>query len=125
MPKLMRVHHVNITVPTGNEKECAAFYEGLLGLKRAFRPTEIDVPGIWYDLGNDNQVHVVFSGHFRQETVGDHFAVEVDDMDALLSSLRAHDVEVRGPNSMNYDRSQRAFCRDPFGNQIEFMYYLK
>lgn len=125
MAMVLRVNHVNITAPKGKEKECAEFYEGVLGLKKAYRPPEITVPGVWYDFGAANQLHIVFSSDYRGDLVGDHFAVEVDDMAGLVQRLKASGIEVRGPNPMTYDNSERAFCRDPFGNQIEFMYYHK
>jgi len=123
---LLRIHHVNISIPKGKEAECTQFYEQLLGLTKAVRPDpEISVPGVWYDVGPQNQLHIVYSDNFRGEQSGDHFAVEVVDMKGLLQRLRAGEVEVRGPNHMQYDNSERYFCRDPFGNQIEFMSYNK
>ena len=123
---LLRIHHVNISIPKGREEDCDQFYEGLLGLRKALRPDrEISAPGAWYDIGPQGQLHIVYSDNFRDELTGNHFAAEVDDMHELLRRLTARGIEVRGPSHMGYDDSDRYFCRDPFGNQIEFMSYNK
>jgi len=123
---LLRIHHVNISIPKGKEKECSQFYEQLLGLTKAVRPDpEISVPGAWYDIGPQSQLHIVYSDNFRGESSGNHFAVEVVDIGPLLQRLRSGEIELRGPNHMQFDNSERYFCRDPFGNQIELMSYNK
>ena len=123
---LLRIHHVNISIPKGREEDCDQFYEGLLGLRKALRPDrEISAPGVWYDIGPQSQLHIVYSDNFRGESSGNHFAVEVVDIGPLLQRLKAGEIEVRGPNHMGFDNSERYFCRDPFGNQIEFMSYNK
>lgn len=125
MATILRVNHVNVTVPKGREKEVEEFYEGILGLKRAWRPAEITGPGIWYDFGAEHQLHISFSDSPRKELVSDHFAVEVDDVEEIIERLKSHGYEVRGPNQMQYDNSERVFTRDPFGNHIEFVHYKR
>jgi catechol 2,3-dioxygenase-like lactoylglutathione lyase family enzyme len=125
MAAILRVNHVNVTVPMGKEKECQEFYEGILGLKRADRPAEITGPGLWYDFDADNQLHISFSEHPRSEQLSDHFAVEVDDMAGFIERLHRHGIETRGPNQMQYDNSERLFFRDPFGNHIELVHYKR
>jgi catechol 2,3-dioxygenase-like lactoylglutathione lyase family enzyme len=125
MPSILRVNHINVTVPADKQKECEEFYEGVLGLKKGWRPEEITGPGLWYDFDAEHQLHISFSEHPRNEQVSDHFAAEVDDMSEWIERLKGHGIKTRGPNQMGYDNSERLFFRDPFGNHIELVHYKK
>lgn len=125
MVTALRVNHVNISIPKGREDECTAFYEGVLGLRRAWRPDEIRGPGVWYEIGGEPQLHIGYTDNFSGNLMGNHFAIEIDDRDGLIERLKSHGIEIEGPNHMMYDNSDRLFCRDPFGNRLEFIYYRK
>ncbi len=113
-----RLHHVSIPRPPGSEAQTRAFYGDLLGLREIPPPnslTEIEV--IWFDIGDGAELHC-----FREDPLADpsirHFCLRIEDLDAARTSLveagyAPYDVET-------IPGRPRFFCRDPFGNIIEF-----
>lgn len=116
----MSVHlqHVSIPRPPGSEDLTRAFYGGLLGLPEIPAPNSIQAAEvIWFKLGEEAELHC-----FREEPLGDasnrHFCLVVDDVPGIRQKLNAagyqpYDVEA-------IPGRPRFFCRDPFGNIIEF-----
>ena len=89
------------------------FYEGLLGLETAPRP-DLGFPGAWYDL-KGAQVHLIQQPEpFGDiDPTGPHFALEVDDLDAVKRVL-----DERGIPYVQFGGPQ-LWIRDPDGNVIE------
>jgi len=114
--RVLGVHHV--AVEAEDLAAARAFYADLLGLPvRDDRPDGIR-PGHWLDAGAQ-QVHIVLP-----EGVGNHVALEVDDIDAAVAELRAKGVDVPDPYGIGgLPRRPGEACqtqfRDPFGNRIE------
>lgn len=106
------VHHVSINVT--DTDEAVAFYTDVLGLRvRDDRP-DFGVGGAWLDLG-EQQLHLIEVP--VPDDRGQHFAVQVDDLDATVAELRAKDVAVGDPSPVGTGR--QAFLHDPSGNLIE------
>lgn len=110
--KTVGVHHVSINV---DDLEAArAFYVDRLGLaERTDRP-DLDVKGTWLDIGGQ-QVHLIVAD--VPPRMGQHFAVQVDDIDAAVGELREHGVRVSDP--MVVGSGLQCFLRDPCGNMVE------
>lgn len=115
----MYIQHVSIPRPPGAEsrRQAQAFFHDLLGM------SEIVVPGsvqhldlVWFQVGN-LELHC-----FAEEPVGDpsgrHFCLAVDDVAATWQQLENAGYEPWRPESI--PGRPRFFCRDPFGNIIEF-----
>ncbi len=113
-----RLQHVSIPRPPGSEAQTRAFYGDLLGLPEIAAPNSLQADEVlWFKLGDDAELHC-----FREEPLEDpslrHFCLVVEDVPAIRSKLSAagfapYDVEpIPG--------RPRFFCRDPFGNIIEF-----
>ena len=119
MPLVRGLDHTTVVVPTDRLEEARAFYSGVLGLQEAPRPEEeLGRPGIWYRLG-DAQLHIQCRDGAPPERSDRHLALVVDDVRGLMRHLRASGVEVlEAPTLLE---RQRCFCRDPFGNRIEFV----
>ena len=105
------VHHVAICV--ADAAQGLAFYRDVLGMTPLPRP---DLGrGYWLDAGGQ-QVHLMESD--TQPPDANHFAIRVDDVDAAVTDLQEHGVEVHRipfiPGS-----GRQAFLHDPFGNLIE------
>ncbi len=111
--------HAAIVVPTERLEEARRFYSDLLGLQEASRPgAELGRPGIWYRLG-DAELHIQCRDGAAPDISDHHPALVVDDVPALKERLRADGVEVSdAPTLLG---RERFFCRDPFGNRIEFV----
>jgi catechol 2,3-dioxygenase-like lactoylglutathione lyase family enzyme len=100
-----------------------AFYEGVLGLLACPRP-ELPYPGVWYDLGGAQQLHLMRlpdpdAGATRPEHGGRdrHLALGVRDLAALARRLDAAGI------AYTASKSGRAalFCRDPDANTLELV----
>ncbi len=113
-----RLQHVSIPRPPGSDAAARAFFGDVLGLREIPPPDSLqDMRVIWFQLDGDAELHV-----FLEAPLGDasnrHFCLVVEDLAALRTQLRAagyapYDVE-------NIPGRPRFFCRDPFGNIIEF-----
>lgn len=113
-----RLQHVSIPRPPGSESQTRAFYGDLLGLPEIPAPNSLDAAEVlWFKLSGDAELHC-----FREEPVDDasnrHLCLVVDDLPGLRQKLLVaghdpYDVEV-------IPGRPRFFCRDPFGNILEF-----
>jgi catechol 2,3-dioxygenase-like lactoylglutathione lyase family enzyme len=110
--KPLAVHHVSINV--GDVEQGVAFYTTVLGASvRTDRP-ELGIAGAWLDLGGQ-QVHLI-EGEVPPNR-GQHFAVQVGDLDAAVDELRARGISVNDPVSVGTGR--QTFIDDPAGNVVE------
>lgn len=106
------VHHVSINV--SDVDEAVRFYTEVLGLTvRPDRP-DLGIGGAWLDAGGQ-QVHLIESP--VPQGLGQHFALRVDDLDAVVAELRADGVGVSDPSPVG--TSRQAFLADPAGNLVE------
>jgi len=106
------LHHVSINV--SDVDAARDFYTRVLGLtERADRP-DFSFGGAWLDAGGQ-QVHLI-EAEVPPE-LGQHFALAVGDLDAVVAELRAQDVAVTDPVPVGPGR--QAFVTDPAGNRVE------
>jgi catechol 2,3-dioxygenase-like lactoylglutathione lyase family enzyme len=106
------VHHVSVNVD--DVDAALAFYTGRLGLVlRTDRP-DFEFPGAWLDAGGQ-QVHLI--GGEPPTQTGQHFALQVEDLDAAITELRDEGIKVS--DAMAVGTSRQAFLKDPAGNRIE------
>ena len=93
---------------------CVAFYTDVLGgTVRDDRP-DFGFGGAWIDLGTA-QVHLIETD--VPPNLGQHFAIQVHDLDAVVAELRGRGVEVGDPTPVG--TSRQAFVTDPSGNAVE------
>ena len=110
--KPLAVHHVSINV--ADPDKAIEFYCDVLGLERRTDRPEIGIGGAWLDAGGQ-QVHLI------EGTVpsgnGEHFALLVDDVRAVVDELRSRGMRVSDPSPIG--TSLQSFLHDPDGNLIE------
>jgi len=117
----MRLAHAGLIV---SDLEIAAgFYEGVLGLQRLPRP-DLGFPGLFYRLGIDQELHLMLlpdpcAGHDRPEHGGRdrHLALSV----AVLPPIESALLQAEIPFTRSRSGRKAIFCRDPFGNALEFV----
>jgi glyoxylase I family protein len=110
--KPLAVHHVSINVRDADE--AAHFYVEQLGLvRRADRP-DFGFGGAWLDAGSQ-QVHLIEAE--PPAAVGQHFALQVGDLDETIAELRAQGLDVSDASPVGTAR--QAFLSDPSGNGVE------
>jgi glyoxylase I family protein len=108
----LAIHHVAVNV--SDVDEAARFYTDLLGgTLRNDRP-DLGIAGAWIDLGNQ-QVHLLEAP--VPSNVGQHFAIQVADLDVVVEELRSKGVAVGDPSTIGANR--QTFVDDPAGNVIE------
>lgn len=114
-----RIHHVQITIPTGAEDAARAFYCGVLGLPEIDKPDSLKGRGgLWVALG-DQQIHIGTEDGFDRLTTKAHVAYEVDDIARWRDRLEQHGAVIG--DSVPIPGCERFETRDPFGNRIEFI----
>jgi catechol 2,3-dioxygenase-like lactoylglutathione lyase family enzyme len=108
------LHHVALDV--ADTEEAARFYEDVLGFTPIERP-DFGFPGAWFAAG-DIQLHLLeVTDH---QVVGfNHFALRVDDIDAVVARMVEQGVEVGPPSDGFPGAGRQAFLKDPSGNTIE------
>jgi glyoxylase I family protein len=106
------IHHVSINV--SDVDQAIDFYTDVLGMTvRGDRP-EFGFGGAWLDAG-PQQVHLIEAT--VPEGLGQHVALQVDDLDAVIDELRAEGVDISDASPVGTGR--QAFLSDPSGNLVE------
>jgi catechol 2,3-dioxygenase-like lactoylglutathione lyase family enzyme len=106
------LHHVSINVR--DVTAARAFYVDVLGLtERADRP-DFHFDGAWLDAGGQ-QVHLIQAEVPPDR--GQHFALEVTDLDGAVAEIRGRGLRVTDPVPVGTGR--QSFLYDPAGNRIE------
>ena len=110
--KPLAVHHVSINV--SDVEAARSFYTGVLGLtERSDRP-DFGFGGAWLDAGGQ-QVHLIES--HSTPAPGQHFALQVENLAAVVDELRGQGIKVSDPRPVG--TSLQAFLDDPSGNGVE------
>lgn len=108
----LAVHHVSINVDDVDEG--VAFYTEVLGASvRTDRP-DLGLGGAWLDIGGQ-QLHLIEAA--VPPNHGQHFAIRVADIDAVVEEFRSKGVEVNDPVTIGSGR--QTFLDDPAGNVVE------
>ena len=122
----MRLHHVQVACPRGGEDAARAFYGAALGL------TEVDKPeplrgrgGAWFRAYDDAgavsaEIHVGVEEPFAPARKA-HPALVVDDLDAVVTRLRAGGFEVDETELDTFPGHRRVHTRDGAGNRVEVL----
>lgn len=106
------IHHVAICMP--DIEAGIDFYCRVLGFTIAARPPNLG-DGVWLQ-GGGGQVHLMKVAHDIPKL--QHYAIQVEDLEAAVADIRAAGGEVRtldGP----IGSGRQAFMHDPAGNFIE------
>ncbi len=106
------LHHVSLNVR--DVTAALDFYTQVLGLtERADRP-DFSFGGAWLDAGGQ-QIHLIEAD--VPPSLGQHFALAVSDLDAVVAELRGQGVTVTDPVPVGTGR--QSFLDDPAGNRVE------
>jgi catechol 2,3-dioxygenase-like lactoylglutathione lyase family enzyme len=110
--KPLGVHHVSINV--ADVDAALAFYTDVLGLRaRSDRP-DFGFGGAWLDAGGQ-QVHLIEAP--VPPNHGQHFALAVGDLPAVVDELRGRGLTVSDP--VKVGAGLQSFVHDPAGNTVE------
>jgi catechol 2,3-dioxygenase-like lactoylglutathione lyase family enzyme len=110
--KPVGLHHVSVNVD--DVDVALGFYTDVLGLQQRTDRPDFGFGGAWLNAGSQ-QVHLI-EGEVPTGK-GEHFALQVGDLDAVIDELRARGVPVSDASPVGTGR--QAFLHDPSGNLIE------
>ncbi len=113
--KVVRLQHLSVNCE-GALDETRSFYSGLLEMADATRP---DIPGLaghWFTIG-DAQLHLVDGRAAGSgiDPVGDHWCVEVADLDAARTELETKGI----PYVESGGDPVQIWITDPVGRTVE------
>jgi catechol 2,3-dioxygenase-like lactoylglutathione lyase family enzyme len=115
---MLRIDHVQLSIPEGAEDRCRSFYVGLLGLKEVPKPPLLAARGgLWLEKG-DVKLHLGVEEDFRPARKA-HPAFVVPDIEGLAHLLSEAGHEPVWDDAIPGVR--RFYISDPVGNRIEFM----
>ena len=117
--RLLRIDHVQLAMPHGEEEKARAFYGGLLELPEVPKPPQLaQRGGAWFERGDLKIDNMGVDAEFRPARKA-HPALLVQDLATLSMRLRAAGVEVVDDDAM--PGYERVYVTDPFGNRLELM----
>lgn len=112
-----RIQHVSIPIPPEGMDAARTFYSEVLQLTETPVPREVaGLDLLWYQLG-DTELHL-FAEAMRGDRSARHFCIAVEDVEAVRVRLEAAGVPLVRTTPL--PGRPRLFCRDPFGNLVEF-----
>src|SRR4051812_38852399 len=118
-PKILNIHHAQISIPVGHEAQAREFYCGLLGLKEIEKPAPLrDRGGFWLGLG-ELQIHFGAEDGVEREKTKAHLAYLVSDLEGWRKKLAEARIVIK--ESIPIAGYARFEFRDPFGNRVEFL----
>jgi len=118
-PKVVGIHHVQITAPAGQEQAARNFYCKVMGFREIEKPKALKGRGgLWLAVG-DLEVHVgIEIGGDRAATKA-HLAYQVTDLAKWRDRLEKAGVTIG--DSAPIPGFERFEFRDPFGNRVELI----
>ena len=119
MAGIVRIDHVQLAMPPGEEARAEAFYQGLLGIPRVPKPEPLAARGgAWFEDGRGLRVHLGVEDDFRPARKA-HPAFIVEGLTDLLDRLAAAGHAHRDGD--NLEGTRQVYVDDPFGNRLELV----
>lgn len=116
---ILKLHHAQVSIPTGEEQKARDFYCSVLGLKEIEKPESLrGRGGFWIQLG-DVQIHFGAENGVDRRATGSHLAYQVSDIITWRRRFSENGVDVS--EVVPIPGMERFEIRDPFGNRIEFL----
>jgi len=115
---IVAIEHVQLAMPPRMEQAAREFYQELLGIPEVPKPRKLaERGGAWFERGA-LKIHLGVEAGFRPARKA-HPAFLVTDLEALMSRLKAHGVQVIEDDPL--EGYLRVYVADPFGNRIELL----
>ena len=118
---VLGLDHINVTAMPGEYENVRWFYGTVLGLREIVRSYPLPESGpLWFTLGNGIELHVDFDGVPHNHNSTRHVALRVRSLEAVTEALRSNGFDI-ATDGATRTGACRCFCRDPFGNRLEFV----
>ena len=119
-------HLLHATFLVADLNRARIFYESVLGLVPDGKRPEMNFPGVWYNVGLLQQIHLMqlpnpdtsiqrpaYGGHDR------HIALSVNNLNVLMQKFDSATISY----TISMSGRPALFCRDPDDNALEFIEY--
>ena len=116
--ELVGVDHVQLTMPTGGERDARRFYGEILGLREVPKPDELSERGGCWFVGPGVAIHLGVDQRFMPAKKG-HPGLIVADLKAARQALDGAGAAIHADDAALPVR--RLYTEDPFGNRIELI----
>ena len=114
----MRIHHVQLAMPAGEEDRARRFYGEVLGMTEVAKPeTLAGRGGVWF-RHDTTEIHLGVETPFTPARKA-HPGLEVDDLDAVAGRLEAAGHPVIWDDG--FPGRRRCYVDDAFGNRVEIL----
>ena len=114
----------HICIHTNDLAETQRFFCNALGLEKGFEfEKDGDLFGFYIKLGGKTFIEV-FKGKPAEVGNIDHIAIETDDINQVITTIRAHGFEATD-KKLGGDNTWQSWTRDPNGVRIEFHQYTE
>jgi len=115
---------LHATFLTADLERSRIFYGVLLGLAPSSMRPDLGFPGVWYEVGANQQIHLMQlpdpEARLNRPQHGGrdrHVALAVSNLEELMFRLTAEDIAY----TLSKSGRRALFCRDPDGNALEFV----
>lgn len=116
--KIIRLDHVQLAMPPGEEARARVFYQGLLGIPEVPKPLKLARRGgCWFERG-ELKLHLGVEQEFRAARKA-HPALIVEGLNGLIEQLKRAGCAVKEDEPL--EGYTRVYVEDPFGNRLELM----
>jgi len=124
----MKLHHVQISMPSGEEEEARRFYAQALGLHEATKPPSLrGRGGCWFRAYDGDvviaEIHLGVDEPFSAARKA-HPGLVVDsleELEATAQRIESQGYELSWAERDTFEGYVRFHARDGFGNRIEIM----
>ena len=121
MPGLTVTHIDHVSVIITDVARSRRFYNDVLGLREIPKPRTFDFVALWYDLGG-TYLHLLLKP--ERDTISPrHFCLHVSDITAARAHVAARGIRI--DETVKIPGADRFFIRDPDGNRIEILQWLR
>ncbi len=118
---IKKLDHIQLCIPIDHEEQARNFYSNVLGFNEVEKPLELKKNGgLWFQL-NNIQLHIGVE-NFENKSKA-HPAFEVENLEKVKEYLISNKIEIK--EEIKIPNQERFSFRDPFGNRIEFLEYIK
>ncbi len=114
----MRLHHVQVSCPTGGEDAARRFYADALGIPEVAKPPVLAARGGCWFRGEQVEIHVGVEESFAPATKA-HPAFVVEDIEAVAEKIRGFGFPVRWDGE--FPGYRRFYTADGNGNRVEVL----
>jgi catechol 2,3-dioxygenase-like lactoylglutathione lyase family enzyme len=113
----MRIDHIQLAMPRGQENAARQFYGAVLGMSELPKPEALRANGGCWFRSTDCELHLGIDPEFRPQRKA-HPGFVVADLAALALRLGESGAELEWDDRIV--GVSRFFTHDPFGNRLEF-----